>query len=99
MLIEGLLLYRIVLFSVRPQHESAIGIHISPSLNKILFKLVNWIFTDTSNSVMGKGGAPGFTLQRTEPSLQLAVHTLSLHMFLKPAAMVGGPGGQQPRED
>ena len=48
---------------------------------------------------MGKGGAPGFTLQRTEPSLQLAVHTLSLHMFLKPAAMVGGPGGQQPRED
>ena len=27
--IEGLLLYRILLFSVKPQHESAIGIHIS----------------------------------------------------------------------
>ena len=29
-LIERLLLYRILLFSVKPQHESAIGIHISP---------------------------------------------------------------------
>ena len=29
-LIEGKLLYRILLFSVKPQHESAIGIHISP---------------------------------------------------------------------
>ena len=28
--IEGWLLYRILLFSVKPQHESAIGIHISP---------------------------------------------------------------------
>ena len=28
--IEGLLLYRILLFSVKPQHESAIGIDISP---------------------------------------------------------------------
>ena len=28
--IEGWLLYRILLFSVIPQHESAIGIHISP---------------------------------------------------------------------
>ena len=28
--IEGKLLYRILLFSVEPQHESAIGIHISP---------------------------------------------------------------------
>ena len=28
--IEGQLLYRIWLFSVKPQHESAIGIHISP---------------------------------------------------------------------
>ena len=27
---EGLLLYRILLFSVKPEHESAIGIHISP---------------------------------------------------------------------
>ena len=30
-LIEGELLYRILLFSVKPQHESAIDIHISPS--------------------------------------------------------------------
>ena len=29
-LIEGLLLYRILLFSVKPQHESAIGMHVSP---------------------------------------------------------------------
>ena len=29
-LIEGWLLYRILLFSVKPQHESAIGIHVSP---------------------------------------------------------------------
>ena len=29
--IEGQLLYRILLFSVKPQCESAIGIHISPS--------------------------------------------------------------------
>ena len=28
--IEGKLLYRILLFSIKPQHESAIGIHISP---------------------------------------------------------------------
>ena len=28
--IEGYLLYRILLFSVKSQHESAIGIHISP---------------------------------------------------------------------
>ena len=28
--IEGQLLYRILLFSVKPQHESAIVIHISP---------------------------------------------------------------------
>ena len=28
--IEGQLLYRIFLFSVKPQRESAIGIHISP---------------------------------------------------------------------
>ena len=27
-LVEGYLLYRILLFSVKPQHESAIGIHI-----------------------------------------------------------------------
>ena len=30
--IEGLLLYRILLFSVKPQHESAIGLHIMLSL-------------------------------------------------------------------
>ena len=30
--IEGYLLYRILLFSVKPQHESAIGIHNIPSL-------------------------------------------------------------------
>jgi len=30
-LIEGQLLYRVLLFSVKPQRESAIGIHISPS--------------------------------------------------------------------
>ena len=29
LLIEGYLLYRILLFSVKPQHESAVGIHIS----------------------------------------------------------------------
>ena len=29
-LIGGQLLYRILLFSVKPQHESGIGIHISP---------------------------------------------------------------------
>ena len=29
-LIEGQLLYRSLLFSVKPEHESAIGIHISP---------------------------------------------------------------------
>ena len=29
-LIEGQLLYRIMLFSVKPQHESVIGIHMSP---------------------------------------------------------------------
>ena len=29
-LIEGQLLYRTLLFSVKPQHDSAIGIHISP---------------------------------------------------------------------
>ena len=29
-LMEGLLLYRILLFSVKPQHETAIGIRISP---------------------------------------------------------------------
>ena len=29
-LIEGQLLYRILLFSLKPQHESAIDIHISP---------------------------------------------------------------------
>ena len=28
-LIEGYLLHRILLFSVKPQHESAIGVHIS----------------------------------------------------------------------
>ena len=28
--IEGLLLYRILLFSAKLQHESAIGIHVSP---------------------------------------------------------------------
>ena len=28
--VEGLLLYRILLFSVRPQHESAIGIDVFP---------------------------------------------------------------------
>ena len=28
--IEGSLLYRILLFSIKPQHESAIGICISP---------------------------------------------------------------------
>ena len=28
--IEGYLLYRILLSSVKPQHESAIGIHTSP---------------------------------------------------------------------
>ena len=28
--IEGKLLYRILLFAVKPQHESAIGIHVSP---------------------------------------------------------------------
>jgi len=28
--IEGLLLYRILLFSAKPQHESAIDIHVSP---------------------------------------------------------------------
>ena len=32
LLIEGLLLYRILLFSVKPQHESAIGIPYIPSL-------------------------------------------------------------------
>ena len=30
-LIEGEVLYRILLFSVKPQHESAIGIQMSPS--------------------------------------------------------------------
>ena len=29
-IIEGQLLYRILLFSVRPQHKSAIGIHTTP---------------------------------------------------------------------
>ena len=29
-LIEGKLLYRILLFSIKPQHKSAIGIHVSP---------------------------------------------------------------------
>ena len=33
--IEGELLYRILLFSVKPQHESAIGIHMSPSHLKL----------------------------------------------------------------
>ena len=28
--IEGQLLYKILLFSVKPQHESAIGVHTSP---------------------------------------------------------------------
>ena len=29
---EGKLFYRILLFSVKRQHESAIGVHMSPSL-------------------------------------------------------------------
>ena len=34
--VEGSLLYRILLFSVKPQHESAISIHISPPFQNSL---------------------------------------------------------------
>ena len=49
--IEGYLLYRILLFSVKPQHESAIGIH---TYNTSLFLYQGDVFTQQLMSIIFK---------------------------------------------